>query len=72
VGTLTFEERAVEYQWASDIAFDGIRLEVLSSGGDLIFDVSVPDKGLITVNTFGKDVAANLLMAAIEFAQSPR
>ncbi|WP_375310909.1 hypothetical protein WHZ77_27940 [Bradyrhizobium sp. A5] len=72
MGTPTFEESAVEYQWASDIDFDGIRLEVLSSGGDVIFDVSVPDGGPITVNTFGKDVAANLLMVAIEFAQRPR
>jgi hypothetical protein len=72
MGTLTFEERALKYQWASDVAFDGIRLEVLSSGGDVIFDVSVPDKGPITVNTFGKDVAADLLMAAIEVAQRPR
>ncbi|WFU73890.1 hypothetical protein [Bradyrhizobium sp. CB2312] len=72
MGTLTFEERAEEYQWASDTAFDGIRLEVLSSGGDVLFDVSVPDRGPITVDTFGKDVAANLLMVAIEVAQRPR
>lgn len=72
MGTLTFEQRTVEYRWASDISFDGVRLEVLSSGGDVIFDVSVPDEGPITVNTFGKDVAANLLMAAIEVAQRPR
>lgn len=69
MGTLTFEQRAVEYQWASDIAFDGIRLEILSNGKDVIFDVSVPDEGPITVNTFGHEVAANLLMAAIEVAQ---
>ena len=72
MGTLTSEERAVQYRWASDVDFDGIRLEVLSSGGDVVFDVSVPDEGLITVNTFGKEVAANLLVAAIEFAQRSR
>lgn len=70
MGTLTFEERAMEYQWASDVAFDGIRLEVLSSAGGVIFDVSVPDQSPITVNTFGNDIAASLLMAAIEVARS--
>ena len=29
----TFEDRAVKYQWASDVTFDGIRLEVLSDSG---------------------------------------
>lgn len=72
MGTLTLEDRTVEYQWASDVDFDGIRMEVLSDEGDVLFDVSVPDEGPITINTFGKEVAANLVEAAIEVARRPR
>lgn len=72
MGTLTLEDCTVEYQWATDVAFDGIRMEVLSDEGDVLFDVSVPDAGLITINTFGKEVAANLVEAAIEVARCPR
>lgn len=60
---------AVKYQWASDVDFDGIRLEVLSDDGIMLFDVSVPDQGPMTINTFGKDVAAALIEAAIEAAR---
>ncbi len=28
MGALTFEGRTVEYQWASDVEFDGIRMEI--------------------------------------------
>lgn len=66
MGTLTLENRTVEYQWASDVAFDGIRLEILSDDGGTLFDVSVPDDGPITINTFGKEVAASLIEAAIQ------
>jgi hypothetical protein len=62
----------VEYQWASDVAFDGIRLEILSDAGAVLFDVSVPEDGSITVNTFGKEVLASLVIAAAEVAQRPR
>jgi hypothetical protein len=62
-------DRPVKYQWASDVAFNGIRLEVLSGEGDILFDVSVPDAGAITVNTFGNEVAADLMMAAVETAR---
>ncbi|WP_407112934.1 hypothetical protein [Bradyrhizobium sp. LMG 9283] len=72
MGTLTLQDRTVEYQWATDVAFDGIRMEVLSDEGDLLFDVSVPDEGPIAINTFGKEVAANLVEAAIEIARRPR
>lgn len=72
MGTLTLEDRTVEYQWATDVAFDGIRMEVLSDEGDVLFDVSVPDEGPITINTFGKEVAANLVEGAIEVARRPR
>ncbi|QDP25422.1 hypothetical protein [Bradyrhizobium cosmicum] len=72
MGTLTLEDRTAEYQWASDVSFDGIRLEVLCDEGDVLFDVSVPDEGPITINTFGKEVAANLVEAAIEVARRPR
>jgi hypothetical protein len=72
MGTLKFEDRTVKYQWATDVAFDGIRLEVLSSQGDILFDVSVADEGPITINTFGKEVAANLVEAAIEVARRSR
>ncbi|GKQ54056.1 hypothetical protein [Bradyrhizobium sp. Ce-3] len=54
MGTLILEDHSVEYQWASDVAFDGIRLEVFSGDGNTLFDLSVPDEGPITINTFGK------------------
>lgn len=69
MGTLPLEHRTVEYQWATDIAFDGIRLEVLSSEGDMLFDVSMPDDGPVTVNTFGKEVAVDLIKAALAVAE---
>ncbi|MET4632265.1 hypothetical protein [Kaistia defluvii] len=72
MGALKFEGRTVEYQWATDVSFDGIRLEVLSNEGDVLFDVSIPDDGHITVNTFGKEVSASLIAAAVEIARRPR
>jgi hypothetical protein len=72
MGTLKLEDRTVEYQWATEVAFDGIRMEVLSDEGDVLFDISVPDEGPITVNTFGKEVAANLIEAAIEVVRRSR
>lgn len=72
MGTLTFEDGDVEYQWASDVAFDGIRMEILSDDGSTLFDLSVPDVGPITVNTFGKEVAASLIAAAIEVVRYSR
>jgi hypothetical protein len=72
MGTLTYEDRAVKYQWASDVDFDGIRMEVLSDSGDTLFDLGVPDDGPITVNTFGKEVAAALIEAAIEVVRRSR
>lgn len=72
MGTLTIGIRRVEYQWATDVAFDGIRMEVLSEEGNVIFDVSVPDVGAVTVNTFGKEVDIDLLLIAVEVAKRPR
>ena len=69
---LKLEDRTMEYQWASDVDFDGIRLEVLSEEGNELFDVSIPDDGDITINTFGKEVPANLIEAAVEIARRPR
>jgi hypothetical protein len=69
MGTLTLDDRTVRYQWASDVAFDGICLEILSPEGKVCFDVSVPDKGPITVNTFGEQIEAVLIAAAVEVAQ---
>lgn len=72
MGTLELKQVSFKYQWASDVLFDGIRLEVLSDAGEVIFDISVPENGPATVNTFGKEVAVDLLIAAIEVAQGPR
>ncbi|MEH2590329.1 hypothetical protein [Bradyrhizobium sp. AZCC 1721] len=72
MGTLTYEDRTVKYQWASDVDFDGIRMEVLSDSGDTLLDLSVPDDGPITVNAFGKEVAAALIEAAIEVVRRSR
>lgn len=69
MGTLLLEHRTVKYQWASDVDFDGIRMEVLSDEGDMLFDVSLPSDGPITVNTFGQEVAADVMIAAVEVAR---
>ena len=69
MGTMVVGSQTVEYQWASDVAFEGIRLEILSNDGDMVFDVSLPDDGPMTVNTFGKEVAAELIKVAIEMAE---
>lgn len=60
MGTLKLDDCAMKYQCASDVDFDGIRLEVLS------------DDGHITINTFGKDVPTDLIAAAVEIARRPR
>ena len=39
MGTLNTTSGEFEYQWASDVDFDGVRLEVLNSDGDMLFDV---------------------------------
>ena len=72
MGMLILDQRTAEYQWATDVAFDGLRLEVLSPEGDMLFDVSIPEGGPITVNTFGKEVAADVMLAAIETARGAR
>lgn len=72
MGTLKLDDCAMKYQWASDVDFDGIRLEVLSDEGNQLFDVSIPDNGHITINTFGKDVPTDLIAAAVEIARRPR
>jgi len=69
MGTLTSKEQLYQYQWASDVEFDGIRLEVLSDSGQILFDVSVPEAGAITVNTFSNDVPASLIADAASIAE---
>ena len=72
MGTLKLEHRTVEYQWASDVAFDGIRMEILSDQRSILFDVSIADNGLMTVNTFGNEVPVELIKAALETAEQRR
>lgn len=69
MGTMPVGNQTVGYQWASDIAFDGIRLEITSVDSDVVFDVSIPNDGPMTVNTFGKEVAVDLIRVAIETAE---
>lgn len=69
MGTLTLENRTVEYQWTTDVSFDGIRMEILSKDGEMLFDVSIPDDGPMTVNTFGKEVAVDLIRLAADAAE---
>ncbi|MFJ6023537.1 hypothetical protein ACIQC9_02905 [Brevundimonas sp. NPDC092305] len=61
-----------EYQWASDVDFDGIRLEVLTADRDVMFDVSVPEVGDMTVNTFGLEIPAELIATAVNAARKRR
>jgi hypothetical protein len=72
MGAFRFKDSDVYYQWASDISFNGIRLEVLTSKRDILFDVGAPESGHITVNTFGKDVDADLIVAAVELTRTAR
>ncbi len=72
MGTLRADGLDFDYQWASDVAFAGIRLEVLDGQGDVLFDVSVPDQGTATVNTFSREVPVELVMAAMAIAEQRR
>ncbi|MFC3077684.1 hypothetical protein ACFODL_06240 [Phenylobacterium terrae] len=73
MGTLKTESGGeFEYQWASDVGFDGIRLEVLTTEADMLFDVSVPEQGPMSVNTFSNEVAADLILAALDLARQRR
>jgi hypothetical protein len=72
MGILDLDGGAFEYQWASDVAFDGIRLEVLTPEGGVLFDVSIPDAGPLTISTFSQDVPADLIVAAIAVARQRR
>jgi hypothetical protein len=59
----------IDYRWASDVDFEGLRLEAVSQRGELLFDISVADDGPMTINTFGNEVAAKEVLAALEIAQ---
>ena len=59
----------IDYRWASDFDFDGLRLEALSPRGGVLFDIGVPDDGPITINTFGEDIEAELILAAVQIAR---
>lgn len=69
MGKITLADRTVKYEWMTDPAFDGERLEVLSDNGDMVFDISVPEKGAMTINTFGNEIAVDLIVAAVEVAR---
>ena len=69
MGTLALNDSLFEYQWASDVEFDGIRLEVLAENGETLFDISVPEHGPTMVNTFAREVEADLIVAALAIAQ---
>ena len=70
MGTISTASGLVEYQWASDVDFEGIRLEVLADDGNVIFDVSVPEQGAITVNTCSGEVSASLIASAVAVAEA--
>lgn len=59
----------IDYRWASDIDFDGLRLEALSHHHEVLFDISVPDDGQMTINTFGNEIAAEQVLAALQIVQ---
>lgn len=72
MGTFTVNGGEFAFLWASDVDFDGIRLEVLSDKGEDLFHVGLPETGDLTVNTFSKEIPAPLIAAAIELAQNRR
>jgi len=69
MGTLTISDGNFEYLWASDVDYDGMRLEVNDLEGQFWFDVSVSDAGTMTVNTFSREVPADLITAAVALAK---
>ena len=69
MGTLAIKEGSFGYQWVSDVEFDGIRLEVLAESGETLFDISVPEHGPTMVNTFAREVHADLIVAALKIAE---
>lgn len=52
--------------------FDGIRLEADPDERNELFVVRIPNDGRITINTFGKEVPADLIEAAVGIARRPR
>ena len=70
MSVITDGETAYEYQWASDVEFDGIRLEVIANDGSVLFDVGVSELGKLTVSTFSSDVPVEAVLSAIEVAKS--
>lgn len=69
MGTLSTASGEFEYQWASAVSFDGVRLEVLTDDGNVLFDISIPERGDLTINTFSNEIAASLITAAIDVAR---
>jgi len=69
MGTFSTTSGKFEYQWASDVSFDGVRLEVLTGDGDVLFDVSVPEHGNLTINTFSNEIGIEIVEAAIDVAR---
>ena len=72
MGTITCGSGRFKCQWTSDVSFDGIRLEVLAGSGEVLLDVSVPDQGPTTVNTFSNEVPADLISEAMAVARQRR
>lgn len=68
MGKLQTSVGEFEYQWASDVDFNGIRLEILNSQGDVLFDVSI-SHGATTVNTHSREVPADLIASAVGVAR---
>lgn len=44
MATLLTTDGEFEYQWASDVGFAVVRLEVLSGDGTVLFDISIPER----------------------------
>ncbi len=70
MGTLARYDSLFEYQWASDVEFDGIRLEVLAGGWRNAFDISVPEHGPTMSTPSREKSKQNLIVAALAIAQS--
>ncbi|MCL6249551.1 hypothetical protein M3P36_00615 [Altererythrobacter sp. KTW20L] len=69
MGKLTTTLGEYKYLWASDIEFDGIRLEISDQHGEHWFQISVPEVGPTTVNTFARDVPTDVILCAILVAE---
>jgi hypothetical protein len=69
---IEISSHSYELIWASDVEFDGIRLEAWQVDGPLLLDISCRDDGALTLSTWVEEVAVELVEACIALARARR